>query len=92
MGTHRAGDVAQEVEFFLCKHKALSSNPGPTKKKKKGGGAGGIHRGLEKLMSVLEKVICIFTFIVIHTNNFFNLIAPNSARTQLRESTFMVNF
>jgi hypothetical protein len=27
--------VAQAVEHLLCKHKALSSNPSPTKKKKK---------------------------------------------------------
>jgi hypothetical protein len=29
--------VAQVVEYLLCKHKALSSNPSPTKKKKKSG-------------------------------------------------------
>jgi hypothetical protein len=30
------GGMAQAVELLLCKHKALSSNPNPTKKKKKG--------------------------------------------------------
>jgi hypothetical protein len=29
------GDVAQVVEYLLCKHEALSANPIPTKKKKK---------------------------------------------------------
>jgi hypothetical protein len=30
----RTGAVAQAVECLLCKRKALSSNPTPTKKKK----------------------------------------------------------
>jgi hypothetical protein len=29
------GGVAQVVECMLCKHRALSTNPSPTKKKKK---------------------------------------------------------
>jgi hypothetical protein len=29
-----AGGVAQSIEYLLCKCKALSSNPTPTKKKK----------------------------------------------------------
>jgi hypothetical protein len=33
-----AGGVAQVVEHLLCKDKALSSNPIPTKKKSGGGG------------------------------------------------------
>jgi hypothetical protein len=35
MGAKWTGGMAQAVEYLLCKHKALSSNPTPTKQTRK---------------------------------------------------------